>query len=142
MNTQSYLTSPMFSNKEVNLLHALRSRCNFSSKYKDNLSCPVCLVESESDDQQHILNCNILKKKLRTKITANNRVAYSDIFGDVIKQKEVTFLFMQLLTIREELLDKNLCCKTAPSNSDAFELLEISDNLQPCTVRWSSGIQK
>ena len=115
MNTQSYLTSPMFSNKEVNLLHALRSRCNFSSKYKDNLSCPVCLVESESDDQQHILNCNILNKKLRTKITANNRVAYSDIFGDVMKQKEVTFLFMQLLTIREELLDKNLCCKTAQS---------------------------
>ena len=106
MNTQSYLTSPMFSNKEVNLLHALRSRCNFSSKYKDNLSCPVCLVKSESDDQQHILNCNILKKNLRTKITANNRVAYSDIFGDVMKQKEVTFLFMQLLTIREELLDK------------------------------------
>ena len=145
--TQSYLTSPMFSNKEVNLLHALRSRsvnvkCNFSSKYKDNLSCPVCLVESESDDQQHILNCTILNKKLRTKITANNRVAYSDIFGDVLKQKEVTYLYMQLLTIREELLDKNLCWRTAPSNSDTFELLEISDNLQPCTVRWSSGIQK
>ena len=84
-----------------------------------------------------------LKLKLKLSLaTANNRVAYSDIFGDVMKQKEVTFLFMQLLTIREELLDKNLCCKTAPSNSDAFELLEISDNLQPCTVRWSSGIQK
>ena len=37
---------------------------------------------------------------------------------------------------------QNLCCKTALSNSDAFELLEIIDNLQPRIVRWSSRIKK
>ena len=91
--TQSYLTSPMFTNNEVNLLHALRSRtvnvkCNFSSKHKDDLLCPLC--SEECDDQLHLLNCIILKRKLRTKVTANNKVAYSDIFGDASKQKEAT----------------------------------------------------
>ena len=63
-------------------------------------------------------------------------------FTDQLKQNEVTYLFMQLLKIKEELLDKTFCCKTAPNNSDDFDLMEISDYSLVCTVHWSFGIRK
>ena len=45
--TQKYMKCPLFKNEEVNLLHKLRSRSiavknNFSSKFKNNLLCPLC----------------------------------------------------------------------------------------------------
>ena len=94
--TQKYMTSPIYINDEVNLLHALRSRSinvkhNFSSKYRNDMSCPLC--STGMDDQQHILDCSVLKKKLVTKEAANNKVVYEDIFEDYLQQKEVTHLF-------------------------------------------------
>ena len=58
LETQKYLTSEMFSDEEVNLLFALRSRTvdckgNFKSKYKDmNIICQYCKIHE--DDQPHI----------------------------------------------------------------------------------------
>ena len=49
--------------------------------------------------------------------------------------------FTPSLRIKAELLDKK-CCKSATSNSDDLELLEISNILQPFTVHCSFGIQK
>ena len=143
-DTQKYMTSQMFTNREVNLLHALRSRsvnvkCNFSFKYKEDLSCPLGCVASDS--QSHILDCTFLNKYLKTREAASSKVRYEDIFGDLLKQKVVTNIFMQLFKIRESLLDNNLRCKTAPSNSDNIELLENNDYLPVGTVHCSSGIQ-
>ena len=66
LETQSYLTSPIFYDEEVELLHALRSRytnvkANFSYKFTNDMRCPLCLTDR--DDQQHILSCSVLKKK-------------------------------------------------------------------------------
>ena len=60
LQTQPYIVNPFFKNDEVNLLYALRSRmvnvkANFSSKYGNNLICPLC--EGSVDDQQHVLEC-------------------------------------------------------------------------------------
>ena len=43
LQTQTYMTSPLFSNEEVNLLHGLRSRsvnvkCNFRTRYQNQSS--------------------------------------------------------------------------------------------------------
>ena len=105
------MTSPIFTNDEVNLLHALRSRSinvknNFSSKYRNDMSCPLCSYVR--DDQQHLLDCDVLKNKLKSREAANNKVVYEDIFEDYLKQKEVTHLFAKLMKIRDSLVDKNL----------------------------------
>ena len=114
LETQSYLTSPIFYDEEVELLHALRSRytnvkANFSSKFKNDMRCPLCLADR--DDQQHILSCSALKRKLESQETVQHKNMYEDIFADHRKQKEITYLFSRLLKIRNSLLDQNLCMK-------------------------------
>ena len=138
--TQKYMTSPIFTNDEVNLLHALRSRSinvknNFSSKYRNDMSCPLC--SNVIDDQQHILDCDVLKNKLKSREAANNKVVYEDIFGDYLKQKEVTHLFAKLINIRDSLVDKNLRWIPAPSTS--AEMLEDDDNLRASIAHNPSG---
>ena len=113
------MTSPIYINDEVNLLHALRSRSinvknNFSSKYRNDMSCPLC--STGRDDQQHILDCSVLKKKLVTKEAANNKVVYEDIFEDYLRQKEVTHLFAKLLKIRNSLIGHQSPLDTSPKH--------------------------
>jgi hypothetical protein len=63
------MVSPIFSNKEVNLLHALRSRsteCKTNPKQKyihTNLLCTLC--ETEADDQPHLMRCTEPFNKLK-----------------------------------------------------------------------------
>ena len=140
LETQAYMTSPIFNNEEVSLLHALRSRyinvkANFSSKYQHNMLCPLCL--SSVDDQPHILECSVLKRKFESTETNADRNVYNDIFAEPAKQKGITHLFVQLLKIRNSLVDENLCMESAPSISD--ELLEDSDNLRNSIVHCLLG---
>ena len=66
LEVQKYMTSPIFTNNEVNLLHALRSRsteCKVSYKQKyvsSNLLCSLCKIE-------HILTCKVLTQKYQIK---------------------------------------------------------------------------
>jgi hypothetical protein len=140
LETQAYMTSPIFNNEEVSLLHALRSRyinvkANFSSKYQRNMLCPLCLTTV--DDQPHILECSVLKRKFESTETNADRNVYNDIFAEPAKQKGITHLFVQLLKIRNSLVDENLCMESAPSISD--ELLEDSDNLRSSIVHCLLG---
>ena len=137
--TQNYMTTPIFSNNEVNLLHALRSRMvnvkmNFKSKYRD-LSCPLC--SSHEDDQSNVLTCKVLKGKNISYEAANNKSVYEDIFKETGKQKEVTHLFQILLNIRKEEEEKRTSCGTAPSIP--YGMLENSENIQTSIVHYFSG---
>ena len=140
LQTQQYIKSPLFNNNEVNLLHALRSRmvntkANFPSKYQNNLNCPLC--DRSRDDQPHILECQVLQDKLKTKdITIEGNV-YNDLFEDTPKQKEITVLFSRLLDIRETLVDEDLVKMTNPSSS--AEMLKSNDDLPCCIVQCSFG---
>ena len=138
--TQEYMTSPIFTNEDVNILHAFRSRsvnvkCNFRNKYLNNLLCPLCL--EEEDDQPHLLECAELRKMFNTEDISRNKSVYQDIFADHTKQKEITHLLSKLIDVRNELLDKNLCKVRDPSISE--EVLEDSVNLLDCIVYYSSG---
>ena len=141
LNTQQYMVSPLFSNEEVNLLYALRSRsteckANFKQKYiQTNLLCILCKAEYE--DQQHILKCKVLLNEYKTDEVASENVKYDDIFSDnVKKQKVATALFLNLFRIRTNILE-NPNSQEAPSNTNV--LLKLSYNLQPCIVNLSSG---
>ena len=134
------MTSPIFTNDDVNLLHALRSRsvnvkCNFRNKYLNNLLCPLCL--EKDDDQPHLLECVELRNRFKTEELNRNKNVYQDIFADQCKQKEVTHLLSKLIEERGKLLDKNLCKVRDPSMSG--DVLEDTVNLLDCIVHYSSG---
>ena len=129
LKTQHYVVSPIFTNEEVSVLYALRSRMiqtkvNFLSKHQ-NLQCPLC--QSHTDDQQHIMHCNEISKQFTSKYTSRNNCTYSDIFSDdVHKQKEIAHLFVKLLKIRETCLEHQNSNAT-PSNS--LKLLKGNNDL-------------
>ena len=112
--TQRYLTSPVLSNTETELLFALRTRtvagikANFPNMNTENQDCPLnCWTQGEpppKDTQQHLLLCSQLNSKMKTAQISRGTVLYEHLFGNVPQQKEATVLFEQLLEIREDLL--------------------------------------
>ena len=105
------MTSPIFTNTEVNLLHSLRSRSvdckvNFRGLYGKDLACTLC-QDGAQDDQAHILSCPHLRQIMKSNEAANHNIMYEDIFAkDVRKQKEITALIEKLLSIKKTLLNK------------------------------------
>ena len=105
--TQNYMTSPLFTNEEVSMLYALRSRAvqckaNYRTNYnKDDLLCKLC--EIDVDSQPYILLCDVLRKELASEHVTAGQVEYCDIFKDTHKQKVVTVLFTELLEIKKKL---------------------------------------
>ena len=110
LETQNYLTSPLFSNYETKLLFNLRSRtndafkCNFRHLYGENIYCPLkCCPESPLEDsQKHLLICS--KLKIETTNVARTQIEYNDIFKDVNKQKEVVTMYSELLEQKAKLI--------------------------------------
>ena len=104
LEIQKYMTSVLFSNKEVSLLYSLRSRsvdckANFKQKYLNkSLLCTLC--NEVLDDQKHLLSCKILLKNLKT-IEISSEIKYEDIFADdEKKQKNITALYMKLIRMK------------------------------------------
>ena len=140
LETQPYMQSPIFTNEEVNTLHALRSRSvnvktNFKNKFRDDLQCPLCL--SSEDNQPHLLECPELVNKLESNEVSKTKCKYEDIFKDHEAQKAVTNLILQLLCIREKLVDKNLCKSADLSTSNG--VLVDSDDLRDSIVHYPFG---
>ena len=104
----------MFSDSEVSLLFALRSKCvkvckaNFRShfKYTQDILCKFC-DENKADDQPHMLECKELNKHVISDELAKQQVIYNDIFEDPEKQKQTTSLFSKLLQIRSDKTNDN-----------------------------------
>ena len=104
---QSYMTSALFTNQEVNLLHSLRSRSvnvkvNYKQKYLANLLCSLC--QKESDDQEHIINCEVLKRLIKSREAVIENCVYDDIFANHHNQKRITHFFYKFLEIRNTIL--------------------------------------
>ena len=141
LQRQAYLTSPLFSNTDVNILFSLRSRMvecknNFKNKYRDNnLLCPFC--SKEHDRQQHMLERKILGKKLKKNSIAKENILHGDLFKNVEKQKGVTQLFKEIIEIRKELEEDLQCNLVDPSTS--LGVLRNSSDLLNCIDDYSSG---
>merc|ERR1712240_171339 len=108
LETQGYITSPIFTDKEVSMLFALRSEClreckaNFKSQFKHDyeIICSLC-TEKKLDDQRHMLKCKELSKEMNNKELIKDKIEYSDMYGDVMKQKVITALYTQLVKIKQ-----------------------------------------
>ena len=109
---QRYLSSPLFNNKQTKLLFNLRNSC--VNEFKSNFYVSICpLCNSNSDSQEHALNCSYIRNVFTTEQNASlNTVSYSDIFSDTEKQFKVTQLFELIIQIREKL--------RAPTSTPAY----------------------
>ena len=98
LETQEYLRSAVVTNKEAEIITALRSQTvrgiknNIHTHYKDNLQCQLC--EQSIDSQEHCMKCpTILSKFGKIK----DHIKYEHVYGNIQEQKEVAQLFLQIL---------------------------------------------
>ena len=113
-----YLNSPLFNTEGIKLLLALRTRTlrgiknDFRGLYTD-IKCP--LKCGEDDLTKHILECRVVKARHNTSEMCNDDVKYEDVFSrNVLKQKQATELYRQLLDIRDEMLNSQPEAVTGP----------------------------
>ena len=98
METQPYLKSQLFTSRETKLLTPLRSRTNENFKKIFN--------DLYGGQTLGPLNCwRMLRNKEEITITAllHENINYDD---PLVKQKQLTVLFIQLLEIKESILRK------------------------------------
>ena len=135
------MTCPTFTNDEVNMPHALRSRsteCKTNNKQKyihSNLLCSFC--SDENDDQQHLLRCKVLATHFTGEDITDGAVEYVDIFSqNVKKQKVISMIYLKLFKIRTK-LEENKESQRAPSTMSMA--LRMSSDLPLCIDLSFSG---
>ena len=91
--TQQYLTSQLFTNKETSLLYSLRTKttkifkANFTSLYNGNVECPLKCWDinrhepAPPDTQEHLFVCK--KVNVISNNVAVSKSEYNDLFKDV-----------------------------------------------------------
>ena len=105
LEMQEYLKTDQITHKRKILLFKLRTKMtkvgyNFGRKTR----CPVCKIDTEPDEQSHLLNCLVLKLEISDILSSDNK--YDDIFSNNIeKLNNVVLLFEKAIRKREELLD-------------------------------------
>ena len=113
-----YLHSPLFDRQSVEMLLALRTRTvrTIKNDFRGmffNVDCPLGC--DHKDTLPNILTCPVLQSHIQSNDVANNKVKYEDIFSpDIVKQKQVTQLYTQLLEIRENLQNSSPATITGP----------------------------
>ena len=83
------------------------------------------------------MRCRVIQDNFDTEEIAKKQMKYDDIFSEnIVKQKEITSLFLILFKIRNK-IQENQNSQPAPSNTDV--MLRTSNNLHDCIVYLSSG---
>ena len=92
--------------------------------------------ELKNQDQQHMLRCNVLQRKLKSSQIAQKKIEYEDLYSnDVYKQKGIASLFLELFKIKTVI--ENDSSQLAPSTKDM--VLVGDDDLSFDIVHPSSG---
>ena len=108
--TQSYLTSPIFSDYEAKLMFKVRTEfvnCKMNFKFmhpQGDILCPLCNIHN--DTQQHIIECEVIRRKVKSTEILNENIKYEDIYSENIhKMKSILVVFSNCLNIRNNLLE-------------------------------------
>ena len=110
---QHYMTSPLFTNKMVEILFNMRSSMtrgiqnNFPSLCRENMRCKLeCPDLDAIDCQEHLLSCKSLISRLSIEQQVPLKdIKYSNIFGSTEEQHKIVEIFSCLLEIRGNLLE-------------------------------------
>ena len=118
LQLSQYLKSPLFNSESMQMLLALRTRTvrgiknDFRGMYPD-VGCPLGCTET--DTLSHVLSFTVLQANMDSTSLATSTVQYRDIFStDIVKQKQVTEAYIQLLKIREEMVNSMSVTNTDP----------------------------
>ena len=107
IKTSKYLLSEKITIAEKKVLFKLRTRMMpVSSNFGDKTRrCQICSIDF--DNQQHLIDCFILKSYNKTFLFNDISFEYSDIFTDNILQlKEAAKTFLSALKTREKILNR------------------------------------
>ena len=111
----SYLNSPLFSSDDMRVLRTRTVdgiRNDFRGIFPD-IFCPMVCGSDETIE--HLLECTVLRTEHTSEILSQSDVKYLDIFSsDIMKQKQATELFKQLLEFRKNLLNSPPVATTGP----------------------------
>ena len=82
---QSYLETEIISISEKKTLFKLRSKMrkiksNFKTSHKNNLKCSLCLDETSTENEEHLLRCPTLLTQLGNEI---RNVKFEDVYLDL-----------------------------------------------------------
>ena len=119
LNYNSLELSPyMFSSESAQLLLALRTRTvkgikkDFEGLYSDIL-CP--LKCGKDDKLENVLTCPVLLSNHTSDNLSSSDIRHEDIFSsDIVKQKQATELYRQLLEVRTNLMNTQPVDRTGP----------------------------
>ena len=103
---QEYMLSKNLSISEVQNLFKLRNsmidvKDNFKSSYTDNMWCRLCMLFSET--QIHLINCSIIRKKLKGIINFEN-LNLEMIYQSIEKQEIIAKSYTIILNTWNDLL--------------------------------------
>ena len=105
LGPQVYLTDRSVTTQQRSVIFGLKSRTlrgikhNFKTQYPENTLCPLC--ERFEDTQEHVGCCPVLLD-----IKPQEKPGpYQQIYGSVQQQKEFTNIYIQLLQLRDKLLE-------------------------------------
>ena len=94
-------------------------KSDFKGLYTD-LSCPLAC--GDTDNLSHILTCTALTSQHKSSEISQSKVKFEDIYsGNVLKQKQVTELYRQLLQIRNQLLSQPVVSTGPLHSSDTVQ---------------------
>ena len=103
---KNYLKNPKFTPDLASLLFKMRTRMfnvrnNFRNNYaQTNTLCPLCSLAEDS--QEHLLECNIIKRNCND----DKDCVYDDLFSDDSdKLFNIAMLMKEIIEIREKLLE-------------------------------------
>ena len=78
----------------------IKVKQNFSTQFNQNLLCILGCNEEET--QQHLLDCKNILDRLNNKYILSE-CEYSDLFGNIKEQVQITKIFSEILQIRKEI---------------------------------------
>ena len=137
LETQEYIKSPKITNKEAEILTALRSqtlrgiRSNFHTFYQSDIQCRLC--GESPDTQEHCMNCPEILARLNH---IERHIKNEHIFGQIQEQKEVAVLYKKLQSLRDDLLKEKYDQDDGDDPDDEEDNLvcpPVAYNTGPCT---------
>ena len=103
--TQQYIKTNKLTKSQVILLFNLRSKCcdvktNFRNQFKEDMSCRCCKEEDSIEDEDHLLDCKMLRSEVE-----DYDVTFDHVFSTLEKQINAVKVFEKVMRKRDLILE-------------------------------------
>ena len=104
-------------------------KCNYRTKYKNNVTCSLCDSNSE-ESEVHLLQCESIISEPEVKDSIP-QIQYSDIFAEVKKQIKAVKTWRKIFRIRNWKMENR---KLSSDGHQAHQLSASCTDSSPVTV--------